>query len=59
VRGVDEPETVSARLVATCIEARDHPLMQERDATLGDLSLVLEDIVRARLAGDRNGTRAT
>ena len=47
-----DPETVLGNLVVGCIETRDHPMMEERDAAVEDLSLVLEDIVRQRLGDD-------
>jgi hypothetical protein len=51
-RADDEPEAVLANLVEGCIQARDHPAIEERDAAVGDLSLVVEDIVRKRLGDD-------
>lgn len=49
-----EPEAVLGNLVVGCIETRDHPAMEERDAAVDDLALVLEDMVRKRL-GDELG----
>lgn len=51
----EEPETVLGNLVVGCIDTRDHSVIEERDEAVGDLSLVLEDIVRKRL-GDELGT---
>jgi len=48
----DEPETVLGNLVVGCIQTRDHPVIAERDEAVGDLSLVLEDIVRKRLGDE-------
>ncbi len=47
-----EPEAVLGNLVVGCIEARDHPAVEERDAAVEDLALVLEDIVRKRLGDE-------
>jgi len=47
-----DPETVLGNLVVGCIQTRDHPMIEERDAAIGDLSLVLEDIVRNRIGDD-------
>jgi hypothetical protein len=47
-----KPEAVLGRLVRACIEARDHPVIEERDAAVEGVALVLEQIVRERLAED-------
>jgi hypothetical protein len=47
-----DPETVLGSLVVGCIQTRDHPVIEERDEAVGDLSLVLEDVVRKRIGDD-------
>lgn len=42
-------EIVLGNLVVGCIQTRDHPMMEEREEALAEMSLVLEDIVRKRL----------
>lgn len=51
-RARDDAETILGNLVAGCIQTQDHPAIEERDAAVGDLSLVLEDIVRKRIGGE-------
>lgn len=45
---MDTTELLS-RFVADCIEAQDHPLVEERDKAVNDVALILQQVIRERL----------
>ena len=47
-----ESESLLARLVAACIEAEDHPVIEERDEAVSEVALLLQQVVRERLADE-------